>query len=146
MLEQLLNQLFISGSGLESETPPMSFLDTASPWRPMGAALLAATCLLPAQADDRRDHDRARAALQAGEVMPLQDLLNKLQRSHPGDVLEVELERDEGRWIYELKILQSGGRLLRLDVDARTAEVLRARTRHHKDEKASRQPVPGTQP
>lgn len=82
-----------------------------------------------AQADGRRDHDRARAALKAGEVLPLQEVLEKVQRSHPGELLEVELERDNGRWVYELKLLQSGGRLLRLDVDAKTAAVLRSRQR-----------------
>lgn len=82
-----------------------------------------------AQADDRRDHDRARAALKAGEVLPLQEVLEKVQRSHPGELLEVELEREDGRWVYELKLLQSGGRLLRLDVDAKTAAVLKSRQR-----------------
>jgi uncharacterized membrane protein YkoI len=93
--------------------------------------LLTATLLatLPAHADRHHDHERARAALQAGEVLPLQKVLEALQRSHPGDVLEVELEREGGRWIYEVKLLQKGGRLLKLAVDARTAEVLRSRAR-----------------
>lgn len=81
------------------------------------------------QRDHQRDHDRARAALQAGEVLPLQKVLDQVQRSHPGEVLEVELEHEEGRWVYELKLLQTGGRLIRLDVDAKTAQVLRSRPR-----------------
>jgi len=52
-----------------------------------------------------------------------------VQRSHPGEVLEVELEHEGGRWVYELKLLQTGGRLIRLDVDAKTAQVLRSRPR-----------------
>lgn len=79
-----------------------------------------------AQADPG-DHDRARAALQAGEVLPLATVLQRVAQSHPGDVLEVELEREHGRWIYELKLLQRGGALLKLAVDARTGEVLQAR-------------------
>jgi uncharacterized membrane protein YkoI len=107
---------------------------------------LAALCVgaglaLHAQADDRRDHDRdhdrARAALKAGEVLPLQEVLDKVQRSHPGEVLEVELEREAGRWVYELKLLQGGGRLLRLDVDAKTATVLRSRPRLAPEGKAA---------
>lgn len=80
-----------------------------------------------ARADGRDDHEQARAAMLAGEVLPLPALLERLQRSHPGQVLELELERDDGRWVYEVRLLQPDGRLLRLDVDARTAEVLRAR-------------------
>lgn len=93
------------------------------------ALCLGAGAVSSVWADDRRDHDRARAALKAGEVLPLQEVLARVQRSHPGAVLEVELEREDGRWIYELKLLQSGGRLLRLDVDAKTASVLRSRQR-----------------
>ncbi len=91
------------------------------------AAALAVGVLAPgvACADGPRDHERARAALQAGEVLSLQAVLERVQLKHPGNVLEVELERENGRWVYELKLLQKGGNLLRLDVDARTAEVLK---------------------
>ena len=93
------------------------------------AALLAAP---PAQAgdgrrDEARDHERARAAVQAGQVLPLATLLQRLQRSHPGQVLEVELEHEDGRWVYELKLLQPGGRLLKLELDAATGAVRQAR-------------------
>ncbi|WP_245479024.1 PepSY domain-containing protein [Rubrivivax rivuli] len=85
---------------------------------------------------DARDHERARAAVQAGEVMPLPQLLQKLQRSHPGQVLELELEREDGRWVYEVKLLQAQGRLMKLAVDAATGEVLTAaRKRERKDER-----------
>lgn len=97
----------------------------------LSAVLVGAVSL--ARADDHRDagrdHDRARAALQAGEILSLQQVLARLQPRYPGEVLAVELEREDGRWVYELKLLQAGGRLLRLDVDARTAEVLRSRSR-----------------
>lgn len=78
----------------------------------------------PAWADDRDDHERARAAVQAGEVLPLPQVLERLQRTHPGQVLEVELERDDGRWRYEVKLLQADGQLRKLKLDARTAQVL----------------------
>lgn len=83
---------------------------------------------LPVRADDR-DHDRARAAVQAGQVLPLKQLLARLERSHPGTLLEAELEREGGRWVYELKLLQTDGALLRLEVDAQTGAVLRSRQR-----------------
>ena len=90
------------------------------------AAVLAAP---PATADGRRDHERARAAVQAGEVMPLAKVLEHLAATHPGQVLEVELERDEGRWLYEVRLLHRDGRLMKLKLDARTAKVLSERTR-----------------
>ncbi len=97
------------------------------------AAVLAAATLMPlaSLAGSDQDHDRARAALQAGEVLPLHVVLERVARDHPGNVLEVELEREHERWIYELKILQSGGGLLKLKVDASTAEVIRRREGTH---------------
>jgi uncharacterized membrane protein YkoI len=94
------------------------------------SALLAGA---PAQASDRADHDRARAALQAGEILPLATVLQRVAAEHPGQVLEVELERDGhgsgGVWLYEIKLLQTGGGLLKLEVDAATARVLKAKSR-----------------
>lgn len=94
----------------------------------LAVALLAALLAAPdARAGDSRDHERARAAVQAGEVLPLPVLMERLQRTHPGQVLELELEREDGRWVYEIKLLQAGGQLLKLEVDAATGQVLQAR-------------------
>lgn len=70
------------------------------------------------------DHEHARQAVRAGEILPLPTLLERLQRQHPGQVLELELEREEGRWVYEVKLLGSDGQVARLHVDARTGDVL----------------------
>jgi hypothetical protein len=86
----------------------------------------------PARADG--DQDRARAAVQSGEVLPLRTLVERLAREHPGEVLEVELEREDGRWVYEIKLLQPGGRLVKLEVDAATGQVLRLRERSRRSE------------
>lgn len=93
----------------------------------LGLGLGMASFSPAAQAGRKDDHDRARAAVQAGEVLPLPALLERLQRTHPGRVLELELEREHGRWIYEVKLLQPDGQLLKLEVDAATATVLRVR-------------------
>jgi len=100
-------------------------------WARVAAIGLAAAACLPAAAarDRADDHERAREAVRAGEVMPLGQVLERIAPSHPGQVLEVELERDDGRWVYELKLLATDGSLLRLELDARTAEVLRVRRR-----------------
>lgn len=84
---------------------------------------------VPTRASDRDEVDRVRAAVQAGELLPLTQVLERLQRSHPGQVLEVELERDDGRWVYEVKLLQAGGRLLKLELDGRSAAVLKQRVK-----------------
>lgn len=95
------------------------------------AALLPTLLALPvgSMARSEPDQDRARAALQAGEILPLATILTRLAQTQPGQVLEVELERKDGRWLYEIKLLRPGGGLLKLELDARSGEVLRQKSR-----------------
>lgn len=81
-------------------------------------------------------HDREKAErLQAlGEVLPLQDVLAQVATDYPGQVLKMEFDEDDdacqagevcsNRWVYELKILQNDGRLVKIKVDAKTGQVL----------------------
>ena len=87
---------------------------------------------------DASDHDRARGALQAGEILPLRTILEWVERDHPGQVMEVELERESGRWIYEVKLLRADGTLVKLEIDARDARVLNV------EDKRDRSPRRGT--
>ena len=75
-----------------------------------------------AGADD--DHDRARQAVEAGDIVSLRDILEIVERDYPGDLMEVELEREDGRWIYEVEILAPDGRLLELEYDARSKALI----------------------
>jgi uncharacterized iron-regulated membrane protein len=95
------------------------------------AALSATLLTLPvsSMARSEPDQDRARAALQAGEILPLNTILTRLAQTQPGQVLEVELERKDGRWLYEIKLLQPGGGLRKLELDARSGEVLQPKSR-----------------
>lgn len=82
---------------------------------------------------DSGDHERARRAVEAGEVLPLRDVLARVEVDYPGQVMELELERDDGLWLYEIKILQSGGVLIELEVDARDGRVLAVKGQKRKD-------------
>ncbi|MCD6665940.1 MAG: PepSY domain-containing protein [Hydrogenophaga sp.] len=90
-------------------------------------AAVLSTALLPAMADN--DHNRARAAVQSGQILPLKAVLERLERDHPGQVLEIELDEEKGRWVYEVRLLQADGKLVKLELDAATADVLRSRSR-----------------
>jgi len=93
--------------------------------RSIAAVVLIVAAALPVQAGDSRDHDRARRALEAGQILPLRAILERVERDTPGQVIEVELERDGARWIYEIKLLASDGAIVELELDARDGTVLR---------------------
>lgn len=75
-------------------------------------------------ASDTRDHDRARQAVETGEVLPLRAILEHVEREFPGQVMEVELDREKGEWLYEVKVLRKGGALVKLKIDARNGKIL----------------------
>ena len=77
----------------------------------------------PSWADDA-DHETARRAVERGELLPLAKILASASKTHPGRVLDVELERDEGRYLYEIDVLQKDGRVIELTYDGRTGELL----------------------
>lgn len=76
----------------------------------------------PALADD--DHDRARAAMMRGEILPLSRILAMAERDVGGRVIEVDLERKGDRYIYEVEVVSRSGRLVELSIDAASGAVL----------------------
>lgn len=89
--------------------------------------LAAALTAFPAEGRERRDHERARAALEAGEIRPLSDLLAEVERRFRGRVIEAELEQDDGQWLYDIKILPPNGRVFDVELDAATGALIRWR-------------------
>lgn len=90
----------------------------------LALALITGPGMMSVTRADSSDHERARRAVEAGEVLPLREVLARVEVEHPGQVMELELERDDGMWLYEIKILQAGGVLIKLEVDARDGRVL----------------------
>jgi len=89
------------------------------------AVLGAAGSAGVAQADT--DADRARAALRSGEILPLARILDTVSRQYAGDVIDVKLDRDDGIWQYEVKLLLPTGTVAKLEYDARDARLLKAK-------------------
>lgn len=73
--------------------------------------------------DHDHSYDRARRAVGRGEILPMAQVLERLQAQVRGEVVDVELEREHGRWVYEFKIIDTKGRLLEVYVDAQTGAV-----------------------
>lgn len=75
------------------------------------------------------DHDKARKALESGQVLSLQQILQKISKDYPAQVIEVELEQKSNGWIYEIKQLSVDGSLSKLEVDAKTGVVLKQKSK-----------------
>ncbi|WP_232631904.1 PepSY domain-containing protein [Methylobacterium sp. Leaf118] len=86
--------------------------------------LLVALLALAAPAHADSDGERARQALERGEIRPLDAVLAAARTAVPGDVIAVDLKRDDGRWLYKLRILGSDGRRRDVKIDAGSLKIL----------------------
>ena len=75
-----------------------------------------------ARADE--DHIEARRLLDSGEILPLEVILNNVRQTFPGKIIDVELEREDGRIAYEVEILDTDGVVTEVYINARTGKVL----------------------
>ena len=75
-----------------------------------------------AWADD--DYSEARQLRESGEILPLEVILKKLRLIHPGKILEVELEKEHGKIVYEIEILGKDGVVREIYMDARSGDLL----------------------
>ena len=73
------------------------------------------------------DQDRARAAVQSGQALPLNQVLSAISGRYPGRLIDADLRRDGNRWIYQIRLLDGNGTERRLTVDARNGSILSVR-------------------
>ena len=93
-------------------------------------ALATATC---AMGDDREgesetennERESVRAAVERGELKSLSNVLQAVRPKLPGEVVGIEIEREQGVWIYEFRVVDDKGRLFDVYVDAATAQILK---------------------
>ncbi|MBK9132323.1 MAG: PepSY domain-containing protein [Gammaproteobacteria bacterium] len=71
------------------------------------------------------DHEKARRLREAGEIQPLEAILEQVRRVQPGKVIEVDLDREHGIHVYEIEVLDADGVVWELELDARDGAVLK---------------------
>lgn len=99
-----------------------------------GAILLAPVAAIAKK--ERKDHadeaELARRAVEKGEILPLAEILRRLEGKLDGRVIEVELEHDDGRLVYELKTVNDRGQIVEVEIDPATAEILKTSVKKKK--------------
>lgn len=76
------------------------------------------------QAPPLPDVELARDLVEQGKIMPLAKVLKRLQKDHPGQIVEVELEYSGGILVYEVDLITTEGRLIEVDMDAATGKIV----------------------
>ena len=73
----------------------------------------------------REEQERARRALAEGRIRPLTEILALVQPQLGGEVIGVELDEEDGVYVYEIKVLTPHGRRREVEVDAATGRILK---------------------
>lgn len=77
----------------------------------------------PEPADDSQQNE-AREAVRQGLVRPLEQVLTEVRKIIKGDIVEIEFEKDDGRFIYEIEYVDPDGHLMEIKIDAKTLAVI----------------------
>jgi uncharacterized membrane protein YkoI len=72
----------------------------------------------------RSQQEEAREALRQGLVRPLEDVLAEARKLIRGDIVEIEFEREDERFIYEIEYVAEDGHLMEIKIDAKTLAVI----------------------
>lgn len=91
----------------------------------LAAALLSAVPAAVARDHDEHRRDEVRHAVEAGEIKSLAEILKLVRGKLPGEVAGVEIEREDGRWRYEFRVVDDKGQLYEVYIDARSGDIER---------------------
>ena len=75
-------------------------------------------------ASDDIDQDEARSLRDAGTILPLEDILAASRKLRPGRVMEVELEKKHGKYVYEIEIADDKGIVWEMKFNAQDATLI----------------------
>ena len=70
------------------------------------------------------DADSARRLQEEGRILPLAEVVARARSLHPGSVIEVELDDNDGRYVYEIELLDAEGTARELYFDAGSGALL----------------------
>jgi uncharacterized membrane protein YkoI len=77
-----------------------------------------------ARAGHDLDHDEIKQLRDSGQILPMGRVMAAATQIRPGQLIEAELEREDGVYLYEMKILAADGSLHKLYLDAATATLV----------------------
>lgn len=89
--------------------------------------MVASSCLLLSGIShaDSIGHSEARELRKAGKILPLEEIIEKAKHFKSGKVIDTELEKDDGIYVYEIEILDDRGWVWEMEFDASTGELLK---------------------
>ena len=73
------------------------------------------------------DHEKAIKAVNEGEILPLDEILVKVNQKYAGRVISISLKDNEKGlfgWVYDIMIIEPGNMVKQIRVEAGTSTIL----------------------
>ncbi len=77
------------------------------------------------------DHEKAIKAVNEGEILPLDEILVKVNQTYAGRIISINLKDNEKGlfgWVYDIMLIEPGNKVKQLRVDAGTSTILSVKT------------------
>ena len=99
---------------------------------PIVLLLSTLTFINTALASRDDDSEAVRKLLQEGQVIPLEQLLTQHRDKLQGRILDLEMEQEHGRVVYEIKTIDQDGVVHEVKIDAESGEWLGEKIKRRK--------------
>ncbi len=79
------------------------------------------------ESNSRNDHEKAIKAVNEGEILTLDQILQKINRNFDGRVVSINLKDNEKGlfgWVYDIMMIDVNNKVKQIRVDAGTSTVL----------------------
>jgi len=71
------------------------------------------------------DAKEARELKQSGQILSLETIIAQVRKEYPGTIIQIELDEEKNRYIYEIELVNDEGVVIEIEIDASTGEVLK---------------------
>lgn len=75
--------------------------------------------------DDDLDQKQAAEAVREGRIIPLKKALDLLAKRYPGRVIDVQLSRSRGNYVYNFTLREASGRVRKVAMNAGNGQIAR---------------------
>lgn len=98
---------------------------TATPiCRLLYTGLLALILVITPALSSADSHQQLHGEVRRGELVPLEQIFDWLEAHYLGDILDVELERDDGEVLYEIRMVGPQGQIVEFEFDALSGQLM----------------------
>ena len=100
----------------------------------VAAMVLGGSVLAWADKTKGKDAPNVEALQKSGEILPQETILERAKAHTPGKIVETELERKHGRYVYEVEVVGDDGVKTELKYDAKTGQLISSKVENKDDD------------